>query len=136
MSVNSPQTSSLLGKLTGLRIQSLLSTEAKPEFRQDEPALEVKVTRKGGEGLSYRFSKPADPSYYALKRSDRDHYFNVAEDAVTPVKEITREKLVQTRTEEVSSGYCQVKRKEWAGCTECGITMADKFIQPPTAARF
>ncbi|MEE8055911.1 MAG: hypothetical protein V3T38_07690 [Gammaproteobacteria bacterium] len=85
MSVNSPQTRSLPGKLTGLRIQSLLSTEAKPEFRQDEPALEVKMTRKGGEVLSYRFSKPADPSYYALKRSDRDHYFKVAEYSVTPV---------------------------------------------------
>jgi len=136
LSVNSPQTSSLLGKLTGLRIQFLLSTEAKPEFRQDEPALEVKMTRKGGEVLSYRFSKPADPSYYALKRSDWDHYFKVAEYSVTPVKEITREKLVQARTDEASSGYCQVKRKPWAGCTKCGITMADKFIQPPTAARF
>jgi len=104
LSVNSPQTSSLLGKLTGLRIQSLLYTEAKPEFQQDEPALEVNMTRKGGEVLSYRFSKPADPSYYALKRSDRDHYFKVAEYSVTPVKEITREKLVQARTGEASSG--------------------------------
>jgi hypothetical protein len=84
LSVSSPQTRSLPGKLTGLRIQSLLSTEAKPEVRQDEPALEIKTTRKGGEVLSYRFSKPADPSYYALKRSDRDHYFKVAEYSVTP----------------------------------------------------
>jgi hypothetical protein len=32
LSVNSPQTSSLLGKLTGLRIQSLLSTEARADI--------------------------------------------------------------------------------------------------------
>ena len=136
MSVNSPQTRFLPGKLTGLRIQSLLSTEAKPEFRQDEPALEVKMTRKGGEFLSYRFSKLADPSYYALKRSDLDHYFKVAEYTANPVKETTRENLVQARTDEASNGNCQVKRKAWAGCTECGVTMADKFIQPPTAARY
>jgi len=73
LSVNSRQTSSLLGKLTGLRIQSLLSTEAKPEYRQDEPALEVNMTRKGGEVLNYRFSKPEDASYYVLKRPDLDH---------------------------------------------------------------
>ena len=53
----------LLGKLTGLSIQSLLGTEAKPEYRQDKPALEVKMTRKGGEVLGYRFSKPEDASY-------------------------------------------------------------------------
>ena len=68
--------------------------------------------RKGGEVLSYRFSKPADPSYYALKCSDRDHYFKVAEYSVTPVKEITREKLVQARTEEVSREPAADKRDE------------------------
>ena len=70
------------------------------------------MTRKGGEVLSYRFSKPADPSYYALKRSDRDHYYKVAEYSVTPVKESTREKLVQARTEEVSSEPPGDKRDE------------------------
>ena len=38
-----------------------------------------------------------------LKRSDLDHYFKVAEYTVNPVKETTREKLVQLRTEEASS---------------------------------
>ena len=68
--MNSPQTRSLLGKLTGLHIQSLLDTEAKPEYRQNEPALKVKMTRMGGEVLIYHFSKPEDASYYVLKRSD------------------------------------------------------------------
>ncbi len=79
MSVNSPQIRSLLGKLTGLHIQSLLDTEAKPEYRRDEPALEVKMTRMGGEVLSYHFFKPEEASYYVLKCSDLDHYFKVAE---------------------------------------------------------
>jgi len=103
LSVNSPQTRSLLGKLTGLRIQCLLDIEAEPEYRQDEPSLEIRITREGGEVLGYRFSKPEDAAYYVLKRSDLDHYFKVAEYMVDPVRETTREKLVQDTTEEASS---------------------------------
>ncbi len=100
---NGEASSALLGKLAGLRIQSLLGTEAKPEYRQDEPTLEVEMTRNDGEVLSYRFSQPEDASYYVLKRSDLDVYFKVAEYTVIPVKDSTREKLVQPRTEEASS---------------------------------
>ncbi len=94
---------SLLGKLTGLRIQSLLGIAAKPDYRQDAPVLEVMMTRQGGEVLSYRFSKPEDASYYVLKRSDQEHYFKVAEYTVNLVKETTRETLVQARIKDLSS---------------------------------
>ncbi len=97
---NVDEGSVLLGKLTGLRIQSLLGTEMEPEYRQDEPALEIRMTTEGGEVLDYRFSKPQDASYYVLKRSDLDFYFEVAEYTVDPVREATREKLVQPRTKE------------------------------------
>ena len=97
---NVDESSALLGKLTGLRIQSLLGTEMEPEYRQDEPALEIRMTTEGGEVLDYRFSKPQDASYYVLKRSDLNFYFEVAEDTVNPVREAIREKLVQARTEE------------------------------------
>ena len=100
---NGEASRSLVAELTGLRIQSLLGTEAKPEYRQDELALEVKMIRQGGDVLDYRFSKPEDASYYVLKRSDLEHYFKVAEYAVNPFKETTREMLVQARIEEVSS---------------------------------
>jgi hypothetical protein len=109
---NVTESRALLGKLTGLRIQSLLGAEAKPAYRQDEPALEVKITRISGEVLGYRFSKPEDAAYYVLKRSDLEHYFKVAEYMVDPVKETTREKLVQDRTEEVSSEPAGDKRDE------------------------
>ncbi|MCH8866168.1 MAG: DUF4340 domain-containing protein [Proteobacteria bacterium] len=89
----------LLGKLTGLRIQSLLGTENKPEYGQDEPALEFKIIRVGGESLSYRFSKLQDTPYYVLRRSDLDYYLQVAEYWVDPVIEITREQLVQARSD-------------------------------------
>jgi hypothetical protein len=97
---NGQESRALIGKLARLRVQSLLGTEAKPEYRQDEPALEFRMTTAGGEVLDYRFSKPQDASYYVLKRSDLDFYFEVAEYTVNPVGEATREKLVQARTEE------------------------------------
>jgi len=100
---NEKESRSLLGKLTKLRIQSLLGTEVKPEYQQDESALEVKITRKGGKILNYRFSKSEDASYYILKRSDLDHYFKVAEYTVNLIKETTRGKLVQAKSEEASS---------------------------------
>jgi len=109
---NGKESRALLGKLTGLRIESLLGTEAKPEYRQDEPVLEIKMTRKGGEELSYRFSKPDDVAYYVLKRSDLDHYFKVAEYAINPVRETARQQLVQARTEAGSSGPPEDKGDE------------------------
>ena len=100
---NEKESRSLLGKLAKLRIQSLMGTGAKPEYQQDKSAFEVKITRKGGEILNYRFSKSEGASYYILKRSDLDHYFKVAEYSVNPIKKTTREQLVQARTEEASS---------------------------------
>ena len=112
MSVNSPQTRTLLGKLTELYIQSLLDTEAGPEYRQDEPSLEIRITREGGEVLGYRFSKPEDAAYYVLKRSDLDYYFKVAEYTANPGKETTRENRVQPRTDEASSEPPEDNRDE------------------------
>jgi len=97
---NMDESSALLGHLAGLRIQSQLGTEVEPEYRQDEPVLEIRMTTAGGQILDYRFSKPQDASYYVLKRSDLDYYFAVAEHTIAPVREATREKLVQARTEE------------------------------------
>jgi hypothetical protein len=93
------ESSVLLGNLTGLRIQSLLGSELESEYHQDDPALEIRITTEGGKVLDYRFSLPQDASYYVLKRSDLDFYFEVAEYAVDPVRQATREKLVQARTE-------------------------------------
>jgi hypothetical protein len=97
---NQEAVAGLLDKLTGLRIQSLLGREAKPEYRQDAPALELKLTRQGGEVLSYRFSKPQEGAYYVLKRSDYDDYFKIPEFSVKPLLETHREKLVQSDAKE------------------------------------
>ena len=101
--INAEESRSLLGKLAGLRIESLLGTEAKTEYLQDKPELEINVTRKGGEVLRYLFSKPEDASHYVLKRSDLDYYVKVAEYTVNPIKETSREKLVQTVAKETET---------------------------------
>ena len=97
--IDAEETRTLLGKLTGLRIESLLGTEDKPEYGQDEPAIEIAVRRKGGDALTYRFSRPTEGSYYVLKRSDLDQYLKVAEYAVNPIKETDRKKLVRAKAE-------------------------------------
>ena len=53
--------------------------------------------RDDGEILAYRFYKPTDAAYYVLKRSDLDYYFRIADYLVDPVRETTRENLVQVR---------------------------------------
>ena len=95
---NGEASSALLGKLAGLRIQALLGTAAEPEYGQDQPALKISMTRDDGEVLGYSFYKPADAAYYVLKRSDLDYYFRIADYLVDPVRETTRENLVQART--------------------------------------
>lgn len=94
---DSQQAKALVDKLAGLRIESVLGSEVKPEYRQDAPEMEINLTRKGGESLNYRFSKPKDATYYVLKRSDLDDYFKLAEYAVDPIKQATREKLVHAK---------------------------------------
>ena len=97
---NAEEISSLLSKLTGLRIQSLLGSEEKPEYKQDTPELEIKIARTDADPLTYRFSKPEeDSNYYVLKRSDLEYYFKIPEFSVKPIREATREKLVQSNNE-------------------------------------
>ncbi len=86
----------LLGKLSGLRVQSLLGDEAKPEYQQDSPTLEFKVTRQDDEVLTFRFTKLQDGGDYVVKRSDVDHYFKVAGFTLDALREVSRDKLVRS----------------------------------------
>jgi len=90
----------LMDKLTGLHIESLLGRKAKPDWQQNKPSLEIKLTKDDGKELTYRFSKPKDGNYYILKRSDLATYFKVADFQVNPIKDEVRSKLVQLRTDE------------------------------------
>lgn len=104
--------SSLIRKLAGLRIDGLLGTDIKPEYRQDSPELVVKLEQKKDEALTYNFSKPEKEAYYVLKRSDQEHYFKIAEHNLKPIKETTREKLVRTKTVEERAEPAKKESKE------------------------
>ena len=94
---NEQAAGALLESLATLRIDGLLGTEPEPDYHLDKPDLEVKVTRKDGDVLDYRFSKPAKASYYVLKRSDLGDYFKVTEFSVKPIRDDARDKLVQAK---------------------------------------
>lgn len=88
-----------VGGLTGLRVQSLLGTEDAPAYGLNEPSLEIRLLKKGGDTLTYRFAQPKDAGHYVLKRSDLDYYFQVTEFTVAQLKDTGREKLVQIRND-------------------------------------
>lgn len=91
----------LVEKLAQMRIQSVLGVDAKPEYQQDKPELEFKLTRKDGSVLSYRISEAVGGGYYVVKRSDLDNYFKVADYSVEPLKNVARrEKLVKLKFEQ------------------------------------
>jgi len=94
---NEEAAGALLESLATLHIDGLLGTKAEPDYHLDKPDLEVKVTRKDGDVLDYRFSKPANASYYVLKRSDLGDYFKLAGFAVKPIRDEARDKLVQAK---------------------------------------
>lgn len=88
----------LVSGLADLRVQSMLGTEDAPEYGLNEPSLEIRLVKEGGDTLTYRFAQPKDASHYVLKRSDLDYYLKVAEFTVTPLKDTGREKLVKVQT--------------------------------------
>jgi hypothetical protein len=93
-STNVEEARMLVSKLSGLRIQSLKSEEESAAFKPKDPAVDVEVKLKGGKQLSYQFFEVEDMPHYLLKRSDWDHYFEVASHLVDPLKDASREKLV------------------------------------------
>jgi hypothetical protein len=111
-SPNEKETHSLLSKLTDLTIQSLKSEQESAAYNQQEPQLEIEVTLKDGERLSYLFFKSDNDAHYVLKRSDMDRFFEVPSDLVNPLKEASREKLVlvkESQTQEAPKTNSETK---------------------------
>ncbi|MCB1876364.1 MAG: DUF4340 domain-containing protein [Chromatiales bacterium] len=84
----------LLGELTTLRVQSVLSDEQTEAMAQAKPSLELTLSRKEGGALTYRFYTLDEGKVYALKRSDHDWYFKLDDFAVKPLLGAKRESLV------------------------------------------
>lgn len=85
----------LASKIADLEIQSLLGKEDQPAYRQNAPGLEMTLTQRDGAQLAYRFSQPENENFWVLRRSDLPYYFKVADHAVKPLKEATREQLIK-----------------------------------------
>lgn len=94
---NPVEARALLGKVADLRISAVLMGEAAPAGGEELRSWEIKLTRKGGESLTYRFTKPKEGGFYLLKRSDQAPTFKLAEYVVKPIEETTREKLVKAK---------------------------------------
>jgi hypothetical protein len=92
---NASQAESVAHHLAELSFVSVLGKEAKPEYKQDAPALTIAVTTKGAKPRSYVFSKPDKGTDYVLKTSNVPYYFEVADFTVKPLIEAKREKLVK-----------------------------------------
>lgn len=86
----------LASKAAGLEIQALLGTEPDPEYRQEQPELEMTLARRDGTQFVYRFSRPENENFWVLRRSDFPYFFKVADYAVKPLKEASREQLIRT----------------------------------------
>ncbi|MCC6201824.1 MAG: DUF4340 domain-containing protein [Gammaproteobacteria bacterium] len=84
----------LASKIADLEVQSLLGSEEQPSYRQATPALELTVAKRDGTELTYRFSQPEHENFWVLRRSDLPYFFKVADYAVKPLKEATREQLI------------------------------------------
>jgi len=99
---NGAKVTELVRSLAGLQVQSLLGKEPKPKFRRDTPDMELKVSLKDGDELTYRFYKPDEGTSYVLKRSDLDFFLGISEYAAKPILEAKREQLVTKKADAAS----------------------------------
>jgi len=86
----------LADKLADLRIGAVLGREKQADYNLDQPALQLSLTRKGGERINYRLGKRDND--YVLKVSSREEYFRLpgyTGDAL--VEAAGRDKLVVAR---------------------------------------
>ena len=91
----------LVRRLRDLSFTSVLGREAKPEFGQDAPVLEVRLGLASGDTPVYRLSRLAQASGegqgtggLVLKVSDQPWYLKVADWAVEPLLKATRAGLL------------------------------------------
>ncbi len=96
---NASQVQILVSKLSNLSFQEVLGKTDKPEYKQAEPELVYSLSVKKGGQRSYTFSKWADKEDYVLKPSDTAYYFKVAKTTVDSLKEFSREKLVELKSD-------------------------------------
>jgi hypothetical protein len=116
---------SLIGQLANLRIQSLIGSGDRPDYAQDEPDLQLAITRKDGARLVYRFFKPDEGSFYALQRSDLPYWLKVADFTVKAVEEAQRDKLVRRATAQTGGSGSEPEEEQPAAPEASGAAAAN-----------
>ena len=98
----------LAGLLADLRFEKVMGHEIKDEYGLEEPVLELSLTPRGGERVTYRVGKAKDREEYTLKLSTRPEYFRLVSYKTKPLieaaslEELT-ERSPQSGEEAVSS---------------------------------
>jgi len=96
----------LIDRIAGLRIRTVLGTETKPEYNQDNPVFRYTLVLSSGDSEEYVYSKPKDGDDYVLKASHRDEYFKV-DDWV-----VSRSKLVRKKDDKEATKAGETSMKE------------------------
>ena len=78
-SLDPAKADALVRALTGLRIDGVLGTEARPEWQQDKPLVTFGIEDRDGKRQDWILSKPSAGNMHVLKASDRPWYFDLKE---------------------------------------------------------
>jgi len=85
----------LVGKLAGLRIDSVLGREVKPEYQIDKPLLELTLRFTDGASRDYLLAKDKEGNHL-LKSSSRAEYFRLASYLAEPLLKAARRDALVT----------------------------------------
>jgi hypothetical protein len=92
--VNQGGVNALADQLARLEIGSVLGREASPAYGLDKPALDIRLTRAGGDKVEYRIGKQGND--FVLKTSSRPEYFRLPGTAADDlIKAAQHDRLVQ-----------------------------------------
>lgn len=94
---NETEISNLTNKISNLTFSEVLGKEAKPEFQQDDPKLELELTVKSGKSVKYALSKFKEKNDYVLKKSTDDYYFKIVSYVGDELIGFSRDNLVKEK---------------------------------------
>jgi hypothetical protein len=85
----------LVQAITNLRVDSVLGTQAQPDWEQDPPQLRVTVADAANKSVTWTIVKPKSGDAHVLKASDRPWYFELKSWSAQPLLDAAApEKLV------------------------------------------
>ncbi|MEW7980560.1 MAG: DUF4340 domain-containing protein [Candidatus Sedimenticola endophacoides] len=130
--LNQEAADKLVGSLADLRFDRVLGQEAKDEYGMENPVLEVLVSLKEGDPLTYRLGKDKEKEEYTLKVSNRPEYFRLASYKAKPlVESANREKLTEMSAEAgEEESVSDTDEKVTAPDAGAEGTVADKTARP------